>query len=204
MPPAGQLELFDLSQSSAATPRRYGWGGVVIRLRQDQLIVLGISALIGVTVVFAAGVERGKQLARTERLLRSPTLVKTESSLPAASASSSSSKSAEPPSASKTREAASEPPVVEPKRSPSTTPGATPPRKLAQRLRYAIQVATYSRPHLAKQELSKLQARGESAFLVIRNGKTSVYIGPFPSKANAAGRLTSLKTRYRDCFVRVL
>ncbi len=38
-----------------------------LHLRYDQLILVGVAGVIGVTVVFAFGVERGKQLARAEQ-----------------------------------------------------------------------------------------------------------------------------------------
>ena len=67
-----------------------------------------------------------------------------------------------------------------------------------------MQVVTFSRPHLAKQEMERLHARGERAFLVMRDGRTVVYVGPFPSKTNASQKVASLRTLYQDCFVRTL
>src|SRR3990167_5394875 len=67
--PDGQLELFDLSGQPTAKPRHTTLGRLVLQIRQDQLMVAGIAGLVGLTVVFALGVERGKQLVRSERVL---------------------------------------------------------------------------------------------------------------------------------------
>lgn len=197
--------MFDLNPAGGgASPRRHGWGGIVVHLRQDQFILVGIGVLIGITVIFAAGVERGKQLARSERALLSPTLAKTEHAPRPAGTSTTRLKSGAS-TTSREAEARPEAPVAEQKRAPSAAPKAGTPSKLAAgRSRYAIQIATYTRPQFAQQELARLQARGEAAFLVIRDGKTSIYVGPFPSKASAAEKFAALKTRYRDCFVRSL
>lgn len=91
-------------------------------------------------------------------------------------------------------------------RTPATAPKAPMPslKKAPTRSRYAVQVRTYQQPQLARMELERLKAKGESAFIVIREGRTSVYVGPFPSKADASKKLAMLKTRYEDCFVRSL
>ena len=65
----GQFEFFDLTRQSVPQPRRDTLGRVSIQLRHDQLIVAGIGGLIVFTVVFASGVERGKQLVRSERVM---------------------------------------------------------------------------------------------------------------------------------------
>jgi len=222
-----QLELFEGGAPSARPPHRETLGRFLVQARYDQLVLVGIAGLIGVTVVFASGVERGKQLARTERALltREPRTTTSPRSnefergshtgLPVVRG--------EPPTASATSIVGTEPSVasqVVPAGSPvkggesaggavpSLTPLApkgNPPSKPAlARSRYAVQVVTYSRPLLAKQELQRLQANGESAFLVIRDGRTSVYVGPFPTKGNAQEKVARLKTRYQDCFVKSL
>lgn len=164
--------MFDLASSPVPRPQRETLGRFFLQLRHDQLVLVGIVGLIGVTVVFACGVERGKQLVRAEFFAQQ---------------------------AASTREPASAPAVSPP------APKATQPKKpLGGRSRYAVQVVTYSRPQLAKLELDRLKARGEAAFLVIRDGRTRVYVGPFPSRSNADKKLAQLKTRYQDCFVRSL
>lgn len=70
--------------------------------------------------------------------------------------------------------------------------------------RYAVQLASYSQPQLAKRALAQLQAKGERAFLIMREGRTIVYVGPFPSKGHASEKVADLKVHYQDCFVRSL
>ena len=197
-----QLELFERGAPSARPPHRETLGRFLVQARYDQLVLVGIAGLIGVTVVFASGVERGKQLARTERAL----LTREPSTAPATSVVG-----REPSVASQVAPAAS--PVKGGEQvggpRPSLTPlapkkGKPPSKPALARSRYAVQVVTYSRPLLAKQELQRLQANGESAFLVIRDGRTSVYVGPFPTKGNAQEKVARLKARYQDCFVKSL
>lgn len=192
-----QLELFDLANQPVPRPQRESLGRVLVHLRHDQLILAVMAGVIGVTVVFACGVERGKELVRSERALlarRQPATAEpqpqaTKSAPPSADAQTGS----PPPSTTKLKAA---PPPVTPKKIPT--------RVVSSRPRFAIQLVTFSRPTLAKQELGRLKARGERAFLVIRNGRTSVYAGPFPSKDHATEKVALLKSQYRDCFVRTL
>jgi len=65
-----QLELFELG--AAPRPRLRGLGGISVWLRYEQLILVGIAGLIGLTVVFAFGVERGKHLARAQKTIVAP------------------------------------------------------------------------------------------------------------------------------------
>lgn len=180
-----QLELFEGAAPSVRPPHRETLGRFLLHARYDQLVLAGIAGLIGVTVVFACGVERGKQLARTERALLTH-----EASHVAPAVSP-----------VKGREPASGP---APSLTPLTPKGTPPSKPGVAKSRYAVQVVTYSRPHLAKQELQKLKAKGEPAFLMIRQGRTSVYVGPFPTKGNAQEKVARLKTRYQDCFVKSL
>lgn len=180
-----QLELFEGAAPSAPRPRRESVGRVLLQARYDQLVIAAIVGLIGVTVVFACGVERGKQLARAEAPMSAPATSLVAPPAPAASRD-------EPRSGSR------------PAASPAA-PKAKPPSKTASsNTRYAIQVVTFSRAQRARQELERLRANGERAFLVMRDGRMSVYVGPFPSKQHASARLASLKSRYQDCFVKSL
>ena len=193
-----QLELFEGAAPSVRPPHRETLGRFLLHARYDQLVLAGIAGLMSVTVVFACGVERGKQLARTERAL----LTHEPSTAPATSVVVT-----EPSVASHVAPAMSPGKGREPTGGPvpSLTPKGTPPSKTrVAKSRYAVQVVTYSRPHLAKQELQKLKAKGEPAFLMIRQGRTSVYVGPFPTKGNAQEKVAKLKTRYQDCFVKSL
>ena len=179
----GQLELFDLSGHPAAKLRPPSLGRLVLQIRQDQLVVASIAGLVGLTIVFALGVERGKQLVRSERVL-----LAREQPLPM---SASAAKTAKPPTPAPTA-------PVKPS-APSRLAGST-----SQASRYAIQVVSYRQPQLAKRELDRLQATGERAFLVTRKGFTVLCVGPFPSKDNAKEKLVQLTPRYQGCFLKTL
>lgn len=203
-----QLELFDVTRQAPPRPHRETAGRFLFHLRHDQLMLTAMAGVIGVTVIFACGVERGKQLVRSEHVLltrRQPAgadrpLERTGDTV------------------TKSPAGAAEPGAETPKGPPAPAPAAPPKIKEATKLasaadakrgpagtsRYAIQVVTYSRVQPARQELDRLRAQGDRGFLVMSDGHTRVYVGPFPSKANAAEELTRLKTRYRDCFVRAL
>ena len=204
MEPDPQLQLFELPDQPRskpqAAPLRH-W-----QLRQDHVFVLVIVSLIGISVTFGFGVERGKRLARQEPLAIVPSV--TVSSGPPVQA----------PLA-----ATSESPAVEPSRVSSTpmgTPATEPmmqpmPPKLkpvpknpvksaAGRSRFAIQVVTYTQPKLAQRQLERLKQRGIAAFLVNANNRVALCVGPFPSREDASAKLASLKREYQDCFLRTL
>lgn len=190
----GQLELFDLTSNDIPRSRRETLGRLLLNLRYDQLALACIGIVLAFTVVFASGVERGKHLARAERLWQEE---------PARTAR-----------AKAVRMPVIEPPVAAPaavkvdavnksvKKSKPAEPNAKP--ATAARSRYAVQVRTYSKPQSARLELDRLQSKGESAFLVLRDGRVVVYVGPFPSKSVATQKVTVLRTRYQDCFVKTL
>ena len=234
-----QLELFDVTKSPRPQPRRQTPGWVIVPLRHDQVILAAIAGLIGLTVVFATGVERGKQLVRAEGAssfdsLRS--LRTTPSQGPSANTGArvegswvrspvdapGGAKRVTTPSRDRESQNAARPDAVRPASaplklptevSPKNTPKGTAPVKVASAppassagsaSRYAVQVVTYRTPQLAKRELNRLHASGEPGFLVMRNGYTVVYAGPFPSKAHAREKVTELKRRYGDCFIKTL
>lgn len=191
-----QLEFFDLSNQPHPRLRQPSLGRLLLSLRYDQLVLAGIAGLIGIAGVFACGVERGKQLVRAER----PFLVREE---PEPSAASN-------PAARPARmQAPTPPPVTETKSKSPTAP--TPARKkpdpsklAAGTSRYAVQLVSYRTSRFAKQEMTRLHSSGERAFLVLRDGYTVLYAGPFASKVNAREKSAQLKTRYQGCFVKSL
>jgi len=170
-----------------------------LQLRYDQLVLCSIASLIGVAIVFACGVERGKQLVRSERSMLAR---QQPQSVPAASASPVEAVSRQisaVKSSAKTEE-----PEKKSLSVPTTAPKKSPSKLASGKSRYAIQLMTFSRPQLAKQEMERLKTRGERVFLVMREGRTTVYAGPFPSKINARERLVMLRTHYQDCFMKTL
>ena len=198
-----QLEFFDASPSAAPQPRAAIPGRFLMQLRHDQAVLCGMAGLLGITIVFACGVERGKHLVRTERLL-----LTRQEPLPAP-ADRVEARSAPSVPAAETPEA---PPKLSP--TPASIPAKLKPKTryvdadgapgAGARGRYAVQVVSFKQPRRAQQEMQQLQGRGERAFLVMRNGVTVVYVGPFPTKAHARDKSVSLKPRYEDCFVRTL
>jgi len=189
--PDGQLELFDLTGHPTVKPRPPSLGRLVLQIRQDQLVVAGIAGLVGFTIVFALGVERGKQLVRSERVL----LAREQPPAPSGSATA----IPATPTAATVKPATAAPPAPVKPSAPKTRVASASPAS-----RYAIQVVSYRQPRLAKRELDRLQAKGERAFLVTRKGFTVLCVGPFPSKNNAKDKLAQLKDRYQGCFVKTL
>ena len=209
-PDAGesQLELFDVQHQSARRPSRRMLGWFVFQMRHDQLVLAGMLGVLGLTVIFAFGVERGKQLVRFERamLVRERPAAASPTASPAATTEAAR-PSGEPASAATVKDTPAPMKAPKAKGPPSklaSEKASTPSVKSAGRSRYAVQVVTFTRPFLAKQELDKLQANGERGFLVIKEGRTIVYVGPFPSRDNATEKLGTLKSRYHDCFLRTL
>ena len=200
----GQLEFFDVtSPSTPPRPAARIPGRLTLEMRHDQLIVAGIASLIGLAVVFAFGVERGKQLVRGEQRGTERVTLAREPETPAQPAPKAAHAAAKSVSATESANAS----PAQPKTSPDSAERskAVEPKKAAPaRGRFAIQVVTYTQPQLAMREMQRLQQRGERAFLVKRDGRTMVYVGPFPSKDNAAEKLTTLKSLYQDCFLRSL
>lgn len=196
-----QLELFDVANAATPRPRREAVGRLRLHLRYDQVMLVGVAGVITGTVVFACGVERGKLLARAERSLlpvssSAPTTAespKFEESTPTESSAKAKPKTETTPSSTK---------MKTPTRVASASPTSAATSAAASR--YAVQMASYNQPQLAKRELARLHARGERAFLVMREGRTVVYIGPFPSKGHASAKVADLKLRYQDCFIRSL
>ncbi len=170
-------------------------------VRHDQLILVSIAGLLSLTVIFAAGVERGKRLVRSERLLLPR--VEQQIVIPLAAASRQSASAPKAAAVKPAQAPAAAKPVTT--ASPAAPAKKSAPNKVAgSGSRYAIQVVTFSQPTLARKELQRLQAQGERAFLIMRNGRTVVYVGPFPSKNNASDKLSTLKSTYQDCFLRTL
>ncbi len=198
--PEGQLELFDVGQRPLPAPRRYSLGRVFLHARYDQLVLAGIAGIIGLTIVFAGGVERGKSLVRAERVIppRASVVATAPAQKPAASApKASAAAAATAPAKLSTTSAATPAPAAKKKAAPAAAPKSA-------RSKFAIQVSTFSRMQLARAELERLQSRGEAAFLVTRGDMTTVYVGPFTTRTDATTRLGRLKSRYQDCFLKSL
>ena len=198
-----QLELFDLPAQRIPRSATHGMGAVTVRY--DHAVLFLIAVLIGISAVFAWGVERGKRLAQSEHpWLPETTTAAGPSAKPDDSASTSSRAESSTAASNAKQEAEAS--------SKAPTPTApSPAKKLKAPIRvasassgFAIQLVSYSQPSLARQELSRLKQRGEQVLVLTKQGKTLLLIGPFPTKRHASEKLTSLKKRYQDCFIRSL
>jgi cell division septation protein DedD len=69
---------------------------------------------------------------------------------------------------------------------------------------YAIQVVTYKNRQYAERELKRLQETGERGFIVTSQTHAVLFVGPFDSKTAAKEKMTSLRSRYSDCFLKTL
>lgn len=187
-----QLELFDILQPPAPQ-RKQALGVLQVHLRHDQAIISGIAALIGLTVVFAMGVERGKQIVRVDREGGAHAV-----SIQAVSASETSLEGT--------------PETAHADRTPvkRIEPAVSPVQKQAVPIEltpsgYAVQVVTYTRKQLAQTEMKRLEQDGEDAFIrEYSSGHAVLYVGPFVRKDVAKEKSVALKSRYHDCFVKTL
>ena len=191
-----QLEWFDLPHH-ASLRRGERLLAQPLRMRPDHAVLGVILLLIGISVVFAFGVERGKHFARTEPGVFEPSV--SASQRQASAAGPGEALATRPPTGGKGSAATSSAPNTVPKQ-PSPKPGKT----IVPKSRFAVQVVSYRQLKLAKRELQRLQQRGEAAFLVSSPDRTVLLVGPFVNKERASSKLASLKRRYQDCFVRAL
>ena len=210
-----QSEQLQLFEATNVAPRRLKPMSRM-SLRCDHAVLLMIGGLIACSAVFALGIERGKQLARAEQpLLDSHARLRSELSTPEASPTSQAA-SASPIARQKLQRQAEPPLSTGPAEStPGTAPAqkATPSSKTpriktklaaASSSQFAVQVVSYTQATLADRELQRLKQQGEPAFLATNQGRVSLLVGPFSNKAHASSKLTDLRQRYQDCFVRSL
>ena len=207
--PETQLEWFDLPRH--ASPRR---GARILaqplRMRPDHAVLGLILLLIGTSVVFAVGVERGKHFARTEPGVFEPSV--SASQRQASAAGPGEALATRPPTGGKGSAATSSAPTREDLQRPGSSapnivpkqPSPKPGKTIVPKSRFAVQVVSYRQIKLAQRELQRLQQRGETAFLVSSPGRTMLLVGPFVNKERASAKLASLKRLYQDCFVRTL
>lgn len=201
MPPEddGQLELFDLEHKTAPRPsQRPGVGRVYFTLRHDQIVLVGIGALIGLTVVFAFGVERGKQLSRFEG---SGLSVATHQSAGEKVKESSASQTETQDLITISRVDAEEPARGPEAQTSSAAPREEQPQDLSG---YAIQVVTYAKHEYAEKERKRLEEKGEVAFVRMYNDLAVLFVGPFETKDQAKSKLAVLRETYSDCFLKSL
>ncbi len=204
-----QLEWFNLPRHASPT-RGLRILTQPLRMRPDHAVLGVILLLIGTSIVFAGGVERGKHVARTEPGVFEPSPAvsqrqasaaipgETLATRPSTGGKGSAAASSAPTGEHLERPAAPMPTTVP--NQPSPKPGKT----IVLKSRFAVQVVSYHQLKLAQRELQRLQQRGEEAFLVSSQDRTVLMVGPFVNKERASAKLASLKRLYQDCFVRTL
>lgn len=196
-----QLELFELPPQAPAQRSMTSLGS--LHLRADHAVLTLIVGLIGFSVVFALGVERGKQLVQAERPLWD-SRASVSHDAPPAQASPDGKVRSSTTSGSSTS-ASDQAPTATPRAVPATEKGRVAPTKtVTNKSRFAIQVVSYTQLKLAQRELDRLKRRGEQAFLVTTQERVALLVGPFPTKTNASVKLARLRSQYQDCFIRNL
>jgi septal ring-binding cell division protein DamX len=70
--------------------------------------------------------------------------------------------------------------------------------------KYVIQVATYKNENIAKREKKLLEKKGLPTIISQKGNYVVIYVGEYPTRKEAESKLKSLRSRYRDCFVRRL
>ena len=195
-----QLNLFELPEQPA--PAHRGIGRIrPMQLRSDHAVLLLILGLVGISVVFAVGIERGKRLTKDERALTGASVAFSRESIRAESKATLPQEAPASASTNSESQTAGSAPVS----TPTPKEHRTAPKKLVeQRGKFAIQIVSYSQPSLAQQELTRLQQRGETAFLIRKDSRIVLLIGPFSTKHTASVKLADIRQRYRDCFIRNL
>ena len=205
MQPDMQLELFNVPHQTPIRRNITAIGN--LQLRHDHVVLLLIAVLIGCSVVFAMGVERGKSVAQAAGLFLSPQGVAAKAvQVPQQTTVKRAETSADQQASAKAPPAKSSPVPVGPRAVPDKRVAPSAPVKVAadERSRFAIQVVSYRQPRLAQRELQRLQQRGEQAFLIMKQDKVVVFVGPFPTKSHASSKLVRLRQQYQDCFLRSL
>jgi len=67
---------------------------------------------------------------------------------------------------------------------------------------YTIQVVTYRSEDRALKEVSQLQAKGYQPKMITKNGYSVVCVGQYANRGEADKDLRSLRSRYKDCYLR--
>ncbi|MFH0738692.1 MAG: SPOR domain-containing protein [Candidatus Omnitrophota bacterium] len=69
---------------------------------------------------------------------------------------------------------------------------------------YTIQVASFQTRNLAQKEEQLLKNRGHQTLLLAKSGYIVLCVGKFSDKNTARAKLSELKKRYGDCYIRRL
>ncbi|KPK96578.1 MAG: hypothetical protein AMJ95_13425 [Omnitrophica WOR_2 bacterium SM23_72] len=69
---------------------------------------------------------------------------------------------------------------------------------------YVIQLASYQQRNFADREAEELKKKGFSPIILKKGVFTVLYVGNFPSKESASAKLSELRERYTDCYIKKL
>jgi cell division septation protein DedD len=191
-----QLNFFGSDQDTEGK-KRYS-----VTFGLDTLILIGIVIGLLLTVAFSLGVERGRKIAYVDAKKETimPVLVK-EAPLAVSAeeaaegiiqpASSHTSAQVAPSTASEKTAKQAPPPVAE-KPAQAETPETG----------YGIQIATYVHQSRADREADDLKTKGYPTIVAKKGEFFVVFVGPFTKKEDAGNKLSTLRKKYSDCFIK--
>ena len=202
-----QEDLFPDGQD-AARRRRHRWTPLfpltrwTISVSYEHVVLATVALVMSSLVLFSLGMERGKRLTAGTAMAPRTTA---SSNRGVAFADNHITRVPQPamPAPSMTRAAAGTTPAPAMGKPPVTVAkepaAATAPLPKGK---YTIQLATFSQPPLAEQELRLLRKRGYQPFMLRTNQYAAVCVGTYVSRQEAAHQLAAFKSSYRDSFVR--
>ena len=209
-----QDELFT-DGTRAATRRRHRWTPLfpltrwTISVSYEQAVLATVTLVIGGLVLFSLGMERGKRVAGLSPLSARPAassargVAFAENGAPGAARITVSMTPALPAVVVAARPATTTVAAsATATTSRSVMPAATAAPATARQGAYTIQLATFSQPSLAEEELRLLRRRGYQPFVLKTRQYTAVCVGAYATRQDAARQLATLKSSYRDSFVR--
>jgi len=200
-----QLELFSQlsenrlngSQTSSRKFCTFIWG-------YEKIIVFIIVFILTAIVSFSLGVEKGKRI--TAKNTNSHIELASAAKLPPAAESEEATQHAviasAPQPQPQPQDASSlvkQQPAPESKQKIITTSNTK-----EEKGSYTIQVATYKDKTRAQQEAQQLKKKGFYVLTLSKSGYTILCIGSFNSKDKANAKLSEIKKKYSDSYVRRL
>ena len=152
----------------------------------EKLLFISMIAIVALVLVFAIGVERGKQLKIPipEVRLVTPLVTPPES---------------EP---QRTETISPKPPVAAmlEETKPAVASVSKKPTLLTQG--YTLQIVTYRDKRSAEKIVSELRSKGYDSFVAPKGNFLAICIGKYPSLEDASKIAKSFRKQYPDCFVR--
>lgn len=188
-----QLNFFGTETDSRSSSRRQ-----IIALPIDTLALLGIIVVLLLTISFSLGVERGKKITLNPAVTPEVIAKKAEAKTEFPQQTQQNILNPQPGQSI----SADDPYAVETVQKPQ--PAVTQVASISSNSRYRIQVASYKKENEAWQEARMLKNKGYSATVDKKGNFAVIIVGDFSNKTDAQKNMQSLKTKYRDCFIRRL